>query len=329
MRAGRTAYAVLSGLVAGFLLSCDQQGGEEKYRDLNYQIESAVTRSSNIRYLLIFKGSSPSGKLIVLFPGGTGTCHFGYISEKSGCGKTSGNSIDISSDIWVSYNFVARNARDFALRGHTVILIDMPDDVKSRMALYPGQDKIIASAYRVGGDWDNDATNESNDIRDDLNRVITDFQARYGITVTELYLVGTSRGTLATAYLSHKVGGVSGIVLTATVSSDDTGSVKYSDYCPFGVTSFINCTRINSYTGKAFMVHHRDDGCSSSSYSSALSLYSNLSIPSKNFTSVTGGLNLSSNPCSARTYHGFYGRDKDVVNLILDWIEGSSPPTNI
>ena len=333
MRGGRTAWAVLSGLSAGlFLTSCDKKG-EERYKDLRYQIGNlSVSRgsySTNLRYLLIYRGSSPSGRVIVLFPGGAGSCHFGYMSEKSFCGKTSSNSIDISPDIWVSYNFVARTARDFALRGHTVILMDMPDDVKNQMSFDSRGPKIVASTYRVGGDWDGDSLNEPDDVTNDLNEVLNDIQTDHGISVTELYLVGTSRGTLATAYLSHKVAGVSGIVLTATVSSDNSGSVQYSAYCSSGATDFINCTGVNSFSGKILMVHHRDDGCSSSDYSSAQILYTSLPTGFKDFTTVTGGLNLSSNPCKAKTYHGFYGRDEDVVNLILDWIEGGTPPSDI
>ena len=77
------------------------------------------------------------------------------------------------------------------------------------------------------------------------------------------------------------------------------------------------------------MVHHESDGCSVSTFSSARDLFDSLTVSPKSFTSVNGGLNLSSNQCKAKTYHGFYGRDADVVGLILDWVEGKPAPSSL
>ncbi len=331
MRAIKTALTVVLGLVANFLLSsCEYSESGTNYGGPVYRIYStSVSRASystNIRYLLIYKGESPSDRLIVLFPGGTGTCHFGFTSERSACSKTPRNSIDIGADIWVSYNFLARTARDFGLRGHTVILMDMPDDVKKRMSVDSRGAKVVASAYRVGGDWDGDSQNEVLDAVEDIKAVVQDVETTFSFTITDIYLVGTSRGTLSAAYLSHNLQGVRGVVLTSTVSSDTS---NFPIYCPSYTDNFAECTGLNSYSGRLLVIHHESDGCSVSSFSSARDLFDSLTVSPKSFTRVMGGLNLSSNPCKAKTYHGFYGLDAEVVGLILDWIEGKPVPPSL
>ncbi len=298
-----------------------------EYSGLTYRIESISSdRGARIRYMLIYEGTEPSDRVIFLFPGRDGTCHFGYQDEKDKCGKSSSNSIDISFNLWVSYNFLARNAGRFMEKGHTVVLVDMPEDVKQRILSVPTSAKITGSAYRVGGDWDGDSVEEPDDVVSDISAIVSDLQNTYGITIRDLFLVGTSRGTLAVAYLSHKISGVKGIVLTATVSSDGG---NYSSYCPSGASDFLGCTGLNSYAGRILMVHHRKDGCPVSKYRSARELFDNLSSPQKSFTTVSGGSEVSSNPCKARTYHGFWGRDREVVNLILNWIGGMEVPSNL
>jgi hypothetical protein len=304
-----------------------KEAGNQKYSQLSIRIEQALNRSTQINYLAVYKKTGVKPVVLILFPGGDGTCHFGDSLSRSSCGKNSSNSIDLGSGIWVSYNFLARNVREFALRGHVVLLVDMPDDVKNKFSSSSEDPKIIASAYRTGGDWDGDSLNNPADIVGDLSSVIADAERKLGLVFTGVYLVGTSRGTLASAYLSHKLSSqpVSGVVLTATLSSD----ANFSSYCPGGVNNFTSCTSVNSYTGKLLMVHHKYDGCSASMYSDANSIFSSLSASPKTFVTVQGGVNLSSNPCKAKTYHGFYGRDSDVVGLILDWIEGKSVPSDI
>jgi len=327
MRAVKTAYAVLMILILSLTASCDnsKKGENKDYSALSYETRTVNTRSTQISYLLISHRSPHPEIIIVLLPGGTGLCNFGTMAERSACGKDSGNSIEFSPDIWVSYNFLARTARDFAVSGFTVVLLDMPVDVKKQMPSDPRGPKIVASAYRVGGDWNNDSNPDQQDVVDDVSNVLTDVRGRMSLPLTQVYLVGTSRGSLASAYLSHRLTSAMGAVLTASVTSD----LNYSSYCPSTSSDFISCTGINAFWGKVLMVHHRDDGCGSSTYSSAQTTYSSLATSSKTFTTVTGGSEVSSNPCKGKTYHGFYGRENDVVNLILDWIEGKSIPANL
>jgi pimeloyl-ACP methyl ester carboxylesterase len=317
------ASIVLLFLIA-FLLSCaDRRVSEVAYPQLAHRYAKAPTRGTEVSYLLVFRREGVLPKLIILFPGGKGTCHFGDIYSRESCGKGESNSVEVFPGVWVSYNFVARNVREFALRGHVVVLVDMPDDVKARLSL-SGEPKEVASAYRVGGDWDGER--EPHDVVRDITSVINSVQGELLTELKEVYLLGTSRGTLASAYLSGNLPvGIEGAVLTSTVAGDP----KFSSYCPDTAEGFISCTGINSFTGRVLLVHHRKDGCRSSPYKKAFNLFRVLPQAQKTFVTVNGGFEVSSNPCKARTHHGFYGKDKEVVKLILDWIEGKPVPEDI
>ena len=303
------------------ILSC---GPGEVASIVSFTIHEVATRSTTIRFL-IAKRTITNGKMLILFPGGDGTCHFGFFPEKAACGRDSSNSIDVAPNIWVSYNFLARNMERFAQRGYVVVLVDMPEDVKARFSASSLDPKVISSRYRVGTDWDEDNTTDNSlDVVEDVEAVVSYVTVTLGVPVVEVYLVGTSRGTLAAAYVSHQIT-ATGVVLTATVSSDGL----FSDYCPSSSSDFISCTGINGYAGRVIMVHHQNDGCPASTHTSANTVYGDLTISDKHFTTVTGGSEVSSDPCAGKTYHGFWGRDGDVVSLILDWIEGRPVPGSI
>ena len=319
-------------ITAHIISSCDQQDTSQSSSPNTHLIYKAyVTDGSTpaeIRYLLIKPPQIKKSDLIVLFPGGKGTCHFGTQIEKTPCGKTDSNSIELSGGVWVSYNFLARNADFFAKNGHMVILLDMPDDVKNTLAT-SYDPKFVSSAYRSGGDWDSNGIDNDQDILKDIEAVINHAVSQTGFSPSGIYFIGTSRGTLASAYAGANFTSfmVKGIISTATISSDN--SYSYS-YCRTGKQSdFSSCTDLQSFSQKILFVHHKNDNCAVSSYISANSLFSSLTTPNKKFISVSGGSEISSNPCRGKTYHGFYGRDSDVVNLILDWIEGKSVPDNI
>ncbi len=304
--------------LALLLLSC---GGVSKSTNYNptgidYKIGSVKTRNTELKFLTATKKNESLKGILLLFPGGSGVCHFGTRSEMQSCGKTESNTVSLNGEIWVSYNFLARNVGRFAERGYLVVLPDMPEDVKSRFNGF--NNKTVASAYRVGGDWDGDGSEESNDIIEDMGAILGSLSN----SSYNLYLIGTSRGSLAVAYLSGNLTGVSGVVLTASVVSDSFS------YCPSG-SDFITCTSINSYKSRLLMVHHRDDGCLVSPYTEAKNTFNSLASSDKTFVTVRGGSEVSSNPCKGKTYHGFYGKDKEVVNAILDWIEGKAVPSDI
>ena len=245
-------------------------------------------------YLLVRKEENLTFKrALILFPGGDGTCHFG--DHHSLCQKRR----NYLNGVWVSNNFLARNILRFARRGNLVVLVDMPRDVKKGFA--DGNSNIIASAYRV-----------SERHLEDIRNLVFKLKDAFG--VEEFYLIGTSRGTLSVAYLTDRIPEVKGSVLTATLSSDP----HFAEYCR--EEDFLRCTGFEGTDKRVLFLHHRLDGCVSSSYSLTRKVFQKIKSKEKEFITLQGGSEPADNPCSGLTYHGFFGKDAEAVERILTWI---------
>lgn len=69
------------------------------------------------------------------------------------------------------------------------------------------------------------------------------------------------------------------------------------------------------------VVHHEQDGCKHCSYKDIPQLMKKLEgAPKKELISVKGGEDRG-DPCEPYAYHGFNGREKEVVGKIADWIQ--------
>lgn len=286
-------------LFSFFFLSCSSKTftppSAEGY---SVEVRSINTRGAELDFLIVHRKNTENfRRVLILFPGGNGTCHFGR--KESPCKKRR-NYLD---SIWVSNNFLARNVIKFARKGDIVVLVDMPSDVKGR---FIGKNsKLVASAYRV-----------SPEHAKDVENLISYLKDAFG--VKEVYLIGTSRGTLSVAYLANKLPSVKGVVLTATLSSDP----HFMDYCPDEADDFIACTGFEKTDKRVLFVHNVNDGCVSSGYPQIRQVFRKLKAKDKRFISVRGGSEPADNPCSGLTYHGFFGRDGEVVDRILDWVRG-------
>lgn len=77
---------------------------------------------------------------------------------------------------------------------------------------------------------------------------------------------------------------------------------------------------IGKVTVPVLVVHHREDGCRLCAYSDMPKLMNRLTSASrKELITIDGGTNVG-DPCEAQAYHGFNGRDEEVVKVIAKWI---------
>ena len=134
----------------------------------------------------------------------------------------------------------------------------------------------------------------------DLNVVIKLLQTK---SPGPVWLVGTSNGSVSAASVAARLGPskVVGIVLTSTV---------WKNGLPLG-----------DIVVPTLVVHNRDDGCTSSPYSSALRSIELLArAPAKKLVTVQGGQSQG-DPCGAKSPHGYFGIEDQVVLPIIQWIE--------
>lgn len=187
-------------------------------------------------------------------------------------------------------NFLVRTSRKFVQQGLAVAIVDAPSD------------QPMSLGFR----------NSPEHVQD--IRKVFEFMDTQGLK--PFYLVGTSRGSLSVAYLGIELQDprIKGLVLTST---------------PAG-PQYAGGLLVNRITLPILLVHHRDDACKICPIQEAVSLKTKLTgSPRVDFVEVQGGDPPQSGPCQAMSYHGFLGREDQVVQVIADWITGKRVPTQI
>ena len=141
-------------------------------------------------------------------------------------------------------------------------------------------------------------------------RAVVDFLVDEG--VSEIYLIGTSRGTVSAAYLATVMthANVKGYVLTASLED----VVFYTEKIKRPV----------------LMAHHADDECHVTTYTGAQAAYRTLAkSPRKAFITVSGGDAPRSRACGPMSAHGFLGKERETVAAVVEWMNGKTPPEHV
>jgi hypothetical protein len=114
----------------------------------------------------------------------------------------------------------------------------------------------------------------------------------------KIYVIGTSRSTYLAMELADKLDGqVAGFVYTS--SMDD-------------IEGFDTRNR----KSRQLLVHHRQDGCEVTPYSSA---WQNHEKYGTTLITMEGGISVGKD-CKAMAHHGYNGIEKETVERIKEWI---------
>jgi pimeloyl-ACP methyl ester carboxylesterase len=189
-----------------------------------------------------------------------------------------------------SDNFLVRSRDEFVKRNIVAAIIDAASDSQSGLGM-------------------SDETRLSNDHAADIATVIADLAKRFpGIPS---YLIGTSRGTVSAASIGAKgATGISGVVLTATVFRKNQPGRADKRTSP-GLSGFDFAT----IKVPLLLVHHVSDQCYVTPYADAARLVGKYPL-----ISVSGGRTAESDPCEALTPHGFYGKESETIEQIVNWM---------
>ena len=183
-------------------------------------------------------------------------------------------------------NFLVRTRRRFADEGLLVAVLDAPSD---RTSLWN---------FRTTADHATDIKAAIAALRE--------------IAAVPVWLVGTSMGTLSAASAAARLkdGGPDGIVLTSSVSEISRASGESIRHVSLG-----------DIRVPVLIVHHRDDTCRSSPYAWAADAPRALKrAPAKELLTYQGGSPPISDPCEAKSAHGYLGLEPEVVSAIGAWI---------
>ena len=144
----------------------------------------------------------------------------------------------------------------------------------------------------------------------DLGAVVSDIKSR--LPSSKLVLIGNSQGSTSAAYAAKELGGeVGGVVLVASVF--DPAPPAWRLLHDPNLKDF-DFSQISS---PLLIVHHADDRCVATTYSSAAKLAGKYP-----FITVKGGEAVQDNGCGPLGPHGFLGREVAVVTEIKNWIHG-------
>lgn len=185
-----------------------------------------------------------------------------------------------------SRNFLARSVALFLADGFNVAIFGLPSDT-------PALDY-------------SDRVNEKHlaDVRAALEFVRSKSPA-------PIWLVGTSRGTISATYVaigSTGDPGIAGLVLTSSVTA----------YKKQGAVPTQNLAALKL---PVLVVHHAKDACPiCQPYEVDWIMKGLKNAAVKKSVLVTGGVNPSGDVCEALHYHGFIGQEKEVVDLMANWM---------
>jgi hypothetical protein len=185
-------------------------------------------------------------------------------------------------------NFLVRSRREFIQRGLITIILDAPSDYQTGWGM--------SDEFRLGEDHFTD-----------VSIVVADLAKRFpGLP---LFLIGTSRGSISAGALGARFGsGLSGVVLTSTMfrragrKSKEPGS---------GLSGF----DFSTIKVPVLFVHHVSDQCGSTPYGDAARLADKYPL-----ISVFGGRAPESGPCDPFSAHGYFGKESETVEAIVNWM---------
>jgi len=151
----------------------------------------------------------------------------------------------------------------------------------------------------------------ADDHMQDIKKLVDYLKTDSGLPV---WLVGTSRGTVSATAAAVRFGNadLAGIVLTSSVVNyKKVGAVPAQD--------------LGSIKIPVLVVHHAQDACIlCRPYEVPLILKGLTNSPIKKLVMVDGGESPSGDPCEAMHFHGFVGKEQEVVGIITNWIKQPS-----
>jgi hypothetical protein len=244
----------------------------------------APRENITVRYM-VHKPQGLQKGLVVLFAGGNGDTGIEG-NPKTGKVTATGN------------NFLVRSAQLFAKYHYLAVTIDRP---------LVGADLIPEFPLPV--DFDRYRTSE--DHGTDIEAVISKVNRER----LPVFLAGVSRGALSAVAQNKLPIGIVGILLSSPTTSKqesyDNLYIGHPDYEKLQ-PDFVEVP--------VHVLAHAMDGCKESKPEDSEILHNDFIHAGVNsrFDELTGGFELSDDPCQARTYHGFLGIENEAVKKITD-----------
>lgn len=184
-------------------------------------------------------------------------------------------------------NFLVRSRLELVKRGVIAAIVDAPTDMAGGWGM--------TDEFRLGSQHAVDIAAVAADLRKRVPNV-------------PLFLIGTSRGTVSAAALGATMGAeIGGVVLAATLFRAIGGSREPGP----GLSRFDFAT----IPTPLLFAHHVSDQCRFTPYGDAARLAGMYPL-----ISVFGGSPPQSDVCEPFSQHGFFGKESETVEQIVNWM---------
>ena len=201
-----------------------------------------------------------------------------------------------SSMTWGAGNFLVRSRDKFAAHDFMVAVIDAPSDRSQGMN----------GIFRM-----------SNAHAGDIGAVAAYLKKQAEIPV---WLVGTSMGTFSAAGGAIALRSIDGLVLSSTITRAKP-DWKIAQSHRDGVASMA----LHEVAVPTLIVSHKSDGCSLTPAADAPKLRKRLTRAAKvDIALLDGGDPPVSDPCEAKSQHGFLGIEAEAVGTVARFIKANS-----
>lgn len=188
-------------------------------------------------------------------------------------------------------NFLVRTRNVFARQGIMVAVVDAPSDRQGEAGMMFG--------FR---------TSPEHVI--DIDAIIDYLQKRTSIPV---WLIGTSRGTESAAYVAnHTSRKIQGLVLTSSMSRPNAKGLALTEM------------DLDKIRVPVLITTHKNDRCRVTPPGGAKKIKNALvNAPIVELKYYTGGKKPRSKPCKAKSQHGYFGIEDEVVRDIVAFLKNS------
>ena len=160
-----------------------------------------------------------------------------------------------------------------------------------------------------------DAYRSSKEHAADIVDVIDAVKKAYG--AQQVYIAGTSYGTVSTSFLARALEDkIDGAIHTSTFTDPAVGRTTHG-------TPMASFDWSRTKVPQLF-IHHKDDPCEQTRYSSIASRKKNIPL-----ITVEGVSNPKGKACDAYTAHGFVGRERPVMTAMHNWITDRKVPAMV
>lgn len=233
------------------------------------------SKSPVIQRGILLKPSAPSDAALLFYRGWSGIAN-----------------IKTENDWKRNLNYLQNNTELFAQAGIALVVMDCPSDENS---VAPGNTPLAC----------NDDYRSSTKHAEDVRKIMAVLKEKYGIT--KYFVMGHSYGTISSKWLAKNLGTeIQGSIHSAaqTVASPRMRAYGYS------AESF----DMGSLKAPALNIHHGDDQCIYTPYSTVLAYSKN------NLITVKGSI-PNGDVCGGGHYHSFEGREEVSSKAIIQWIK--------